>query len=100
MATVYMLRCADGSLYVGWTENVDERLRLHNERRGGSYTAMRTPVVLVFSEDYDSREAARSRERQLKRWSAAKKEALIRGDSAALTELAISHGSPRHRSVR
>jgi predicted GIY-YIG superfamily endonuclease len=87
MAAVYILRCADGSLYVGHTSDLQTRERTHNEGRGGSYTATRRPVTLVYSESLPSLEAARAREAQLKRWSALKKEALLCGDLAALHRL-------------
>ena len=80
MPFVYMLRCSDDSLYVGYTEDVDSREQTHNEGRGGAYTARRRPVRLVYVERCASSRAARERERQLKRWSGVKKEALIAGD--------------------
>jgi predicted GIY-YIG superfamily endonuclease len=82
---VYLLRCADNSLYVGETSNLQTRERHHNEGRGGSYTAKRRPVHIVYAEQYRSREEALTRERQIKRWSAQKKELLVRGDLAALS---------------
>ena len=84
MRWIYILRCADNSLYVGETCDTDERLRTHNEGRGGIYTAHRRPVELVYTEPHRTREAALDRERQLKRWTRAKKEALIAGNQAAL----------------
>jgi predicted GIY-YIG superfamily endonuclease len=82
---VYLLRCADNSLYVGETSDLQARERDHNEGRGGSYTAKRRPVHIVYAEQYRSREEALTRERQIKRWSAQKKELLVRGDLAALS---------------
>jgi putative endonuclease len=81
---VYILRCSDDSLYIGETNDVVARLSRHNDGRASSFTASRRPVHLVFTEVHDSREAALARERQLKRWSRAKKEALILGDQATL----------------
>jgi putative endonuclease len=98
MAFVYILRCGGGSLYVGWTDDIDSRVVTHNEGRGGQYTMRRRPVTLVFQETYQTPEAARNRERQLKGWTTAKKEALIRGDIKALKEHAVSHSSPRKRN--
>ena len=77
---VYILRCSDGSLYIGKTNDVDARVSRHNDGRGSSFTASRRPVHVVFTETYDSRDEALARERQLKRWTRAKKEALIAGD--------------------
>jgi len=62
-----------------------DRERHHNEGRGGSYTAKRRPVQIVYAEHYSSREEALRRERQIKRWSSQKKELLVSGDVAALS---------------
>ena len=85
---VYVLRCADGSLYVGSTDDLTLRLRLHDEGRGAAFTAQRRPVTLSYSEQHPSRAAARRREAQLKGWTTAKKEALVAGDRSTLDELA------------
>src|SRR5438477_10131580 len=85
---VYMLRCADGSFYVGHTDDLDRRIREHETGLCGGYTAEHLPVELVHSETYASRDEAFSRERQLKGWSRAKKRALIQGDFTKLKELA------------
>ncbi len=81
---VYILRCSDNSLYIGETNDVTARLSRHNEGRGSSFTASRRPVHLVFVEAHASRENALVRERQLKRWTRAKKEALIAADGDVL----------------
>lgn len=83
----YILRCADGSLYIGETAALDERIQHHNSGRGPVFTRARRPVVLVYSETHDSRVAVRKRERQVKRWTRGKKEALIEGDRLALKRL-------------
>jgi predicted GIY-YIG superfamily endonuclease len=85
---VYILRCADGSFYIGHTCNVLDRLRTHNEGRGAVWTAARLPVALVYQEEYSTEQLAIAREHQLKRWTHAKKFALINGDRAALKSLA------------
>ena len=85
---VYILSCSDGTLYVGSTSDVLERERVHNEGRGARYTAGRLPVHAVYSEGHDSRSAAQKREAQLKRWSHAKKTALIEADRKRLHALA------------
>jgi predicted GIY-YIG superfamily endonuclease len=87
MAYVYILRCADGSLYVGETDNLDARILKHNDGTASAFTAQRRPVLLVYSEMHDVRSAAQARERQLKRWTRAKKEALIAGDLGLLKRL-------------
>ena len=84
-----MLRCSDGSLYVGHSADIDARLKEYEDGVGCAYTASRRPVTLVYSETCQSREAGAKRERQLKRWTTAKKEALIDGDSKRLRTLAI-----------
>ena len=85
---VYILRCSDGSLYVGSTDDVELRLRRHNEGRGAAFTARRRPVTLAYSESHPTCIGARRREAQIKRWTTAKKEALVAGDRAILHELA------------
>ncbi len=77
MNVCYVLRCADGSLYTGWTNNLEKRLAAHNAGRGGKYTRSRRPVELVYWEECGSREAAMSREWHIKRFSRAQKLALI-----------------------
>jgi putative endonuclease len=73
----YILRCADGTLYTGSTNDVVARERVHNEGRGAKYTAGRRPVRVVYSETHESRSAAQKREAQLKGWTRQEKEALI-----------------------
>ncbi len=87
MNFVYMIRCADGTLYVGHTKNPQTREKEHNAGRGAQYTAMRRPVRLVYTEVLQSVETAVRREHQLKRWSSAKKEALIAGNLDHLKQL-------------
>jgi putative endonuclease len=88
-AYVYILRCADGSYYVGTTRTHPEiRLAQHNAGHFGGYTAKRRPVQLAFLQECQRITDAIAAERQLKGWTRAKKEALIRGDFAALKALA------------
>jgi putative endonuclease len=89
MPWVYIVRCSDGTLYVGHTCNVHSREKTHNEGHGSLYTAERSPVKVVYSESHDLLHAAIARERQLKRWTTAKKEALIAGDLATLKSLSV-----------
>jgi putative endonuclease len=84
---VYMLRCSNGSLYVGETNDVAQRVADHGRGRGAAHTAKHRPVQLAYFEKHQNRADCLRRERQLKRWSRAKKEALIAGDSAALKKL-------------
>ena len=84
----YMLRCADGSYYVGHTDNLEHRIGQHQSGAIPGYTHERRPVTLVWSQDFPSREEALAAELQIKRWSRAKKEALIRGDWDGLRQAA------------
>jgi len=84
----YMLRCADGSYYVGHTDEIDHGLAQHQDGTLSGYTTPRRPVELVWSELFEDRDAAFAAERKIKGWSRAKKEALIRGDWAAIARLA------------
>ena len=76
---VYMLRCRDGSLYTGYTTDLDARVRVHNgEGKGGAkYTRSRRPVTLAYSEEYSDKSEALKRECEIKRLSRVQKEALI-----------------------
>jgi putative endonuclease len=75
---VYMVRCADGTLYTGYARDPGARVEVHNSGKGAKYTRSRLPVSLVYVEQCESLSAALKRERELKPWSRAKKEALIR----------------------
>lgn len=87
MPFTYILRCADGTLYVGHTEDLASREQTHNEGKGAQYTSARRPVRMVYAEEHSSAANATARERQLKCWSRKKKEALILGDRPALRSL-------------
>ena len=87
MTFTYIVRCADDTLYVGHTEDLASREQTHNEGKGAKYTAARRPVHIVYAEEHSSAGSAIARERQLKRWSNKKKEALVLGDCAALRSL-------------
>jgi predicted GIY-YIG superfamily endonuclease len=87
MAFVYILRCSDGTLYIGHTDDLASRERTHNDGDGARYTAERRPVRMVYAEECTSVDKAVRRERQLKRWTAQKKEALIAGNFAPMKQL-------------
>ena len=95
MATyVYLLRFADRSYNVGSTRGtLEQRVGKHNAGTFGGHTATRRPVELVWSQDFDRITDAIAAERQLKGWSRAKKEALIRGDYGAIKALAKRRGA-------
>ena len=89
LAFVYILRCADGSLYTGITRrSVDERVSEHNAGLVDSFTSTRRPVELIHSEGHLRIDEAIATERRIKGWSRAKKLAYIRGDFDALHQLA------------
>jgi len=87
MHFVYILRCADGSLYIGETDDIQTRLARHREGRACIFTARRLPVDLVYTEVLADHLAPRRRERQLKGWTRAKKEGLVAGNLTRLEEL-------------
>lgn len=75
----YILRCADGTLYTGYTVDLAARIATHNAGKGGAYTRSHRPVQLAHAETFGTRGEAMRRECEVKRWSRARKEALIRG---------------------
>ncbi len=77
MPYVYIVECADGTLYTGWTVNVEQRVKVHNAGRGAHYTRMHRPVKLVYFEELPDRVAAQKRELEIKRWPREKKLKLI-----------------------
>lgn len=87
MYCVYILKCADDSYYTGSTADLERRLEEHRAGIFGGYTSKRLPVELVWSQDFPTEHDAFVTERQIKGWSRAKKEALIRGDWYALHEI-------------
>jgi putative endonuclease len=91
---VYMLRCADGSYYVGSAtgEDLEPRIHQHNSGVYKGYTYSRRPVVVVWSDYFDRITDGIAAERQIKGWSRAKKEALIRSDWSALQQLSRRRG--------
>ena len=93
-AFVYILRCADGSYYVGSTrKSLEERIAEHNSGLLRGYTMSRRPVTLVWSQEFDRITDAIAMERRLKGWRREKKDALIRGELEALSELAARRQS-------
>ena len=92
---VYMLECAAGSYYTGHTDRLEHRVGEHTAGIGADYTSRRMPVKFIWSEEFPSRIDALERERQIKGWSRAKKEALIRGDWVGLSDLSKNATAPR-----
>ena len=87
MPYTYILRCADDALYVGETNDLEARVAKHRDGSASRFTSQRLPVVLAYSEACADVSEGRQRERQLKRWTRAKKEALIAGNLALLKRL-------------
>lgn len=77
MNYTYLLRCRDGSLYCGWTNHLEERIKAHNAGRGAKYTKSRLPVELVYYEEFPTRKEAMSREYAIKHLSRQQKLKLI-----------------------
>ena len=66
MNYTYIFRCSDGSLYTGWTNNLEKRISAHNAGRGAKYTKPRRPVVLAYYEEFQTKEEAMRREWEIK----------------------------------
>lgn len=77
MNYTYILKCADDTLYCGWTNELDKRLKAHNEGRGAKYTRGRRPLLLAYYEAFETKEEAMKREAAIKRLSREKKLKLI-----------------------
>lgn len=78
MNAVYILRCGDGTLYTGWTKDLEKRLRAHTAGKGAKYTRARLPVTLVYTEVFETEHEARSRECGIKRLTRSQKLSLIK----------------------
>jgi len=97
---VYILRCGDGSYYVGSARgDLDHRIAEHNTGRLGGYTSSRRPVELVWDQEFEDPIDAVNAERQIKGWSRKKKEALIAGDFEKLTWLAKRPSARGSKSI-
>ena len=83
---VYILRCGDGTLYTGWTNDLEKRLKTHAAGKGAKYTRARLPVTLVYTEAFETEHEARSRECHIKRLSRGQKLSLIKGKENADNE--------------
>lgn len=78
MNYTYILKCSDDTLYTGWTNNLEKRLKTHNEGKGSKYTRSRLPVVLVYYEEFETKEEAMKREWKIKHMTRAAKETLLK----------------------
>lgn len=77
MNYTYILKCSDGSLYTGWTNNLEKRIEDHNTGRGAKYTKARRPVVLVYYEEFPTKQEAMKREWEIKQLSRKEKLSMI-----------------------
>ena len=77
MNYTYIVKCADGTFYTGWTTDVDRRVKCHNDGKGAKYTRPRLPVELVYYEVFESKEEAMRREAAIKKLSRERKELLV-----------------------
>ena len=80
MNYTYILECKDGSLYTGWTNNLEKRLKDHNDGKGAKYTKAKGPVVLVYYEAFETKEEAMRREYAIKHMPRKDKERLIHNE--------------------
>lgn len=79
MNYTYIVECSDGTLYTGWTNNIEKRIEAHNEGKGAKYTKTRLPVKLRYYETFQTKQEAMQREYQIKRLSRGEKLELIKG---------------------
>lgn len=77
MCYIYILKCSDGTLYTGWTTNLEKRVKCHNNGKGAKYTRCRLPVELVYFEECINKSKALKREYEIKQLSRNKKLLLI-----------------------
>ena len=77
MNYTYILKCKDGSLYTGWTNNLEKRVKDHNDGKGAKYTKSRRPVTLVYLEEFETKEEAMRREYAILQMTRAEKEKLV-----------------------
>lgn len=76
MNYAYLVRCSDNSLYAGWTNNIEKRIKSHNDGTGAKYTKSRRPVTLAYLEEFDTKSEAMKREAALKKMTHQQKEKL------------------------
>lgn len=74
---IYIVQCKDGTLYTGYTNNIEARIKKHNSGKGAKYTKTRRPVILVYQEGYETKSEAMKREYEIKKFTRAQKLQLI-----------------------
>lgn len=85
MNYTYIVQCSDGSLYTGWTNDLEKRIKAHNAGKGAKYTKSRRPVVLAYYEEFSTKEEAMHREWEIKRMSRQQKMKMIGSRESAST---------------
>ena len=86
MNYTYMLKCSDGTLYTGWTNDLEKRVEAHNSGKGAKYTKARRPVELAYYEEFETKEQAMKREYELKELGRKEKQELIAGKKVKLSD--------------
>lgn len=84
MNYTYILRCQDGTLYCGWTNHLEERVKAHNQGKGARYTRSRRPVELVYYEEFSTKQEAMRREYAIKQLSRGEKLRLIQASPGGI----------------
>ena len=82
MNYTYILKCADDTLYCGWTNDLEKRIKVHNEGKGAKYTRSRLPVKIVYCEEFETKSEALKREHAIKKLTRGQKEKLIKNSPA------------------
>ena len=86
MNYTYMLKCSDGTLYTGWTNDLEKRVEAHNSGKGAKYTKVRRPVELAYYEEFETKEQAMKREYAIKQLGRKEKQKLIAGKKVKLSD--------------
>ena len=86
MNYTYIVECGDGSLYTGWTNNLEKRIQAHNAGKGAKYTKARRPVELAYYEEFETKEQAMKREYAIKQLGRKEKQKLIAGKKVKLSD--------------
>ena len=86
MNYTYMLKCSDGTIYTGWTNDLEKRVEAHNSGKGAKYTKARRPVELAYYEDFETKEQAMKREYAIKQLGRKEKQELIAGKKVKLSD--------------
>lgn len=81
-----MLKCSDGTLYTGWTNDLEKRVEAHNSGKGAKYTKARRPVELAYYEEFETKEQAMKREYAIKQLGRKEKQKLITGKEVKLSD--------------